>query len=105
MATLIVHAPRATAKQEGKRSFDETLTSGVGTGYGISKADCARLQPGSPVVVLSKDQKLRAEGVLVGLSPTAKAGNGLQRYDVRMRDLQEVAYQPETFNRNGVKVV
>jgi len=75
MATLIIHAPKAMVEQEQK-SFESTFASGVGEGYAIPKAIRARLAPGCMVVVLCKDVKpqRRAEGTLVKLVPTNKAG-------------------------------
>jgi hypothetical protein len=35
MTTLVINAPKAKAEQEGKRSFVDTLASGVGDGYAI----------------------------------------------------------------------
>jgi len=105
MATLVIHAPKEKVQQEQKKSFENTMRSGVGEGYAISRDLVAQLSPGCPVVVLSKDQKLRAEGELIELVPTEKANNGMQRYDVRIKNLKQVPYKPENLNRNGVSVI
>jgi hypothetical protein len=105
MATLIIHAPKAMVAQEQKKSFQNTLESGVGEGYAIAKADHDRLAAGCVVVVLSKDEKRRAEGTLARLIPNGKTKGGMQRYDVHIRGLTEVAYQPEPLGRTGVSVI
>ena len=56
-------------------------------------------------MLLSKDERKRAEGKLVRLVPTIKAGNGIQRYDVHVEGLRKVPYKPEDINRNGVAVL
>ncbi|HKI37191.1 MAG TPA: hypothetical protein VKA46_35380 [Gemmataceae bacterium] len=105
MATLIINAPKAQAAHGQKKSFESTLNSGIGDGYAITKPLVAQLQPGCRVVLLSKEQKRRAEGTLEKLVATSKAKNGIQRYDVYIKDLAEIAYQGEPLNRNGVSVV
>ena len=105
MPTLVINAPKLTTQQQNKKSFESTLASGVGDGYAISKKLFEQLYPGCGVVLLSKDQKLRAEGKLVKLIPTCKADNGIQRYDVQIDKLTRVPYKPESLNRNGVTVI
>lgn len=105
MATLVLNAPRQQANAEDKRSFEATLRSGVGSGYAIPSTLIGRISVGDRVALLSKDEGLRAEGRIVALVPTAKAGNGIQRYDVHMADLRRVPYAPESLNRNGVAVI
>jgi hypothetical protein len=60
---------------------------------------------GCKVVLLSKDQKLRAEGEFVKLDPMTKTNNGIQRYDVHVKDFRSVPYKPERLNRNGVALI
>lgn len=105
MSTLVIHAPAAKAQQENKRSFQDTFERGVGDSYAISRNLVAQLIPGCNVVLLDKWQDLRAEGTLVRLEPTEKAGNGIQRYDVHIENLKMVPYKPESLNRNGVAVI
>ncbi len=105
MSTLVIHAPRAKVEEEQKRSFKTTLQSGVGDEYAIASSLVRRLSPGCKVVVLSKDEGLRAEGELVMLVPKSKTANGIQRYDVHVKNLKIVPYKPERLNRNGVAVL
>lgn len=105
MAMLVINAPRWRVQQENAKSFERTFHSGVGDGYAISKNLFDQLSPGCGVVLLSKDQKLRAEGKLIRLVPTTKANNGIQRYDVYIENLTRVPYRPEHLNRNGVAVI
>jgi hypothetical protein len=105
MATLVIHAPLKKAQQQSKRSFAQTLTTGIGDGYAIARRLYARLAPGDVVVVLDKDARQRAEGKMVGLKPNGWTGNGIQRYDVLMQNLATVPYQSESLNRNGVAVI
>jgi hypothetical protein len=105
MATLIIHAPQEKAEQEGSRSFDRTIELRIGEGYAIPKADADRLGPGDKVVVLSKDEKRRAEATLVKLDPSGETDTGMKRYDVHIENVQEVPYEPEPLGRTGVSVV
>ena len=105
MATLVINAPRQQAQQEQKKSFESTIRSGIGEGYAISYNLVTQLVPGCSVIILSKDQKLRAEGELVELIPTEKASNGIQRYNVHIKNIKQVPYKPEKLNRNGVSVI
>ena len=105
MATLVIHAPSEKVQSEQKRSFESTVRLGVGDGYAIARDLRARITLGCRVVVLDKGGERRAEGTLVRLVATSKTGNGIQRYDVHMKDLKEVPYKPENLNRNGVAVI
>ena len=105
MPTLVINAPREMVQSDSKKSFENTLATGVGEGYAISRTLFEQCRPGCPVVLLSKDERKRAEGKLVRLVPTSKAGNGIQRYDVHIKDLAVVPYKPEALNRNGVAVI
>ncbi|MGC2616458.1 MAG: hypothetical protein WA354_20665 [Terracidiphilus sp.] len=105
MSTLVIHAPSKKTQQENKRSFHQTFESGVGDNYAISKNLFYRLSAGCNVILLDKWKDLRAEGTLVRLEKTEKAGNGLQRYDVQIENLRMVPYKPENLNRNGVAVI
>ncbi|MGD0415532.1 MAG: hypothetical protein ABSA80_09280 [Terriglobales bacterium] len=105
MATLVINAPKAKIRQTNAQSFETTLTSCVGDGYAIWKTLVAQVNTGSGVVLLDKDQKKRAEGTLVRLVPIEKTGNGIQRYEVHMKNLRIVPYKSERLNRNGVAVI
>ena len=104
MTTLVIHAPKWRAQQDA-RSFENTFASGVGDGYAIASRLYAQVHVGCKVVLLCKETRKRAEGQLVGLDPDEKTGNGIQRYNVRMKNLQMVPYKPESLNRNGVAVI
>ncbi len=105
MAILVINAPKWRVRQENAKSFEKTFQSGIGDGYAISKNLFDQLSPMCVVVLLSKDQKLRAEGRLIKLVPTTKTKNGIQRYDVYIENLTMVPYRPERLNRNGVAVI
>lgn len=105
LPTLVINAPHDKTKTENKRSFASTLAQGIGEGYAIN----SKLQPlvkyGCKVILLCKDLKLRAEGTVVKLVPVEKAKNGIQRYDVHMRNLRTIEYAPERLGRTGVAVL
>jgi hypothetical protein len=105
MAILVVNAPKRTVHQENAKSFEKTFQSGIGDGYAISKNLFDQLSPCCVVVLLSKDQKLRAEGRLIKLVSTTKTKNGIQRYDVYIENIAIVPYRPERLNRNGIAVI
>lgn len=105
MPTLVINTPSRTVDLEGKRSFENTIATGVGEGFAIARRLYDQCRPGCGVVVLSKDEGKRAEGKLVRLVATSKAGNGIQRYDVHVEGLRKVPYKPEHINRNGVAVL
>ena len=98
------NAPKQMVNSEDKRSFEQTLATGIGRGYAIAHNLWLLCRPGCSVVLLSKDEGKRAEGTLLKLVPTEKAGNGIQRYDVHIDGLRPAPYQPEALNRNGVAV-
>lgn len=104
MATLVIHTPQDKAVQEGKRSFEKTVQSGVGDEYAIYQDLYKELSPGFCVVVLDEVRQLRAEGNLVKLIQKSKAGNGVQRYDVHIAGLKMVPYRSEFLNRCGIAV-
>jgi hypothetical protein len=78
MSTFVIHTPRNKVLGEGKRSFEKTLESGVGDEYAIYQNLYERISPGSCVVLLDKDWRLRAEGSLVKLVQRGKTKNGIQ---------------------------
>jgi len=105
MPTLIIHAPTWAAKKSGKRNFATVMKTLIGKDYAIYNNLHARVAPGCKVVVLDKNAKQRAEGVLDRLIPTHKTANGIKRYDVGMKQLVSVKYRPEKLNRCGVAVI
>lgn len=102
MSTLVLHAPRSRARNGEAASFEDVLASGIGDGYIIGKSLRPRILDGCKIVVLDKDQELRAEGRLRCLVESEKAGNYQQRYNVHIIDLKRVHYKPERLNRNGI---
>jgi hypothetical protein len=105
VSTLVIHTPLSKVLDEGKRSFERTLESGVGDEYAIYQNLYERISTGSCVVLLDKDRRLRAEGSLVKLVQRSRTKNGIQRYDVYIRNLKEVAYAPEALNRCVISVI
>src|SRR5262249_14010430 len=80
MPTLVIHAPYSQVQQNDKKSFDETVSTGIGQGYAINRSLVQQLSPVDPVVVICKVHQKQAEGRIKQLRPTEKAGNGIQRY-------------------------
>ena len=107
MPTLVIHAPHSQVQQNQKQSFNQTLATGRGDGYAISKRLYDQLSPGDDVVVICKVHQKQAAGQIKELIPTVKSGNGIQRYDVIMVNLKSVAYTHGNtgLNRNGVAVI
>ena len=105
MPSLVINAPKQQVILNNKKSFQETLNSGIGQGYAINTTLFRQIYPGCRLVLLSKDQRRRAEGELVKLVPTYKTNNNIQRYDVYIKDLRIVSYKPVSLNRNGVAVI
>ncbi len=93
-------------EQERKRSFRETLQTGIGDGYAIPKGICDELIFGSDaVVLLAKVDKRRAEGTLEKLVENGETERHMKRYDVHIDGLKEVEYKPERLRRKGVAVI
>ena len=105
MATLVLNAPTWRENEDGAKSFESMLASGVGAGYAIAASLVTLVSRGCTVVILNKEKGLRAEGTLVRLQPVGKTRSGMRRYDVHMQDLRQVRYRPEALNRCGVAVV
>ena len=100
MTTLFLGTPEYKVKT-GSRSFKTVLATGIGDGYCLSETQVIKLNGALKrgddvdVVVLRKDrQKSRAQGRLVGLKPTGRYANRRQRYDVEIKDLGVVSYEP-----------
>lgn len=107
MPTLVIHAPHSQVQQNQKQSFNQTLATGRGDGYAISRGLFIQLSPGDDVVVICKVHQKQAAGEIKELIPTVKTGTGMQRYDVVMVNLKPVAYTHGNtrLNRNGVTVI
>ncbi len=107
MPTLVIHAPHSEAQQNQKQSFSQTVATGRGDGYAISRGLFGRLSPGDDVVVICKVHGKQAAGQIQELIPTVRTGTGMQRYDVLMANLEPVAYTHGNtrLNRNGVAVI
>lgn len=105
MTTLVIHAPSGKARQEGKKSFDDTFKEGVGDRYAIDLKSYGLLYPGCDVVLLDKDKRQRAEGRLLKLVEVSKTEAGMQRYDVYIENLRMVQYKPERLARCGIAVM
>lgn len=106
MTTLVIHAPYSKGKPGAPNSFETYLKTGVGKGYAIWNKWAVEIRPGGTVVLLRKDKSnKRAEGILVRLVETNQYVNGVQRYDVHIRDMKEVPFKKENFNYYGVAVI
>ncbi len=81
------------------------MTTGIGDGYAINRRLRQQINPGDRVILLDKDAAQRAVGTLTGIQPNGWTGNGIQRYDLLLRNLAIVPYQSERLNRNGVAVI
>ncbi len=103
MPSLVINAPKRQENSTNAKSFEEIVRTGVGCSYAICERLFEKIEPGCKVVLLSKDQKLRAEGELVELVLKDKTMNGIQRYDVRVRSFRKVVhYEGERLERCGV---
>ena len=105
MDTLVIHTPRRMAEQQGKRSFEATLVTGIGDGFFISASQLQQLDTPSYVILLDKDSYRRAEGTLVGLQPSGWTVDGKQRYDVLMQNMALAPYEDIPLQRWGVAVI
>ena len=105
MSTLVIHAPKGKEIHESKRSFENTIKTGIGDSYAIPQKHYSKIHPECKVIVLDKDRKLRAEGKLEKLVRSGKANNGIIRYDVYIKELCIVEYKPECLYRTGISVI
>ncbi|HBC3415232.1 hypothetical protein P3647_13610 [Vibrio parahaemolyticus] len=109
MTTLVIHHPEEQVVENQKKSFATCVSSGLGKGFAISKANVAKLRAGDCVVILcnTKGFERRAEGKLVKLEHTGATGSGLKRYCVHIEDIHLTKYHRNDFgklNHNGVAV-
>ncbi len=107
MSTLVIHAPHSEVQQNQKQSFSQTVATGKGDGYAISRGLFQQLSSGNNVVVICKTHKKQAIGQIKELKPTEKTKTGMQRYDVITTELKPVpfAHGDTKLNRNGVAVI
>ncbi len=107
MPTLFIHVPYSKVEESKKKSFTQTVATGRGDGFAISRGQFQQLKPGDPIVVICRTHKKKAAGQIRELIPTEKAGNGLQRYDIVIAGLEPVPYTHEDviFHRTGVAVL
>ena len=107
MTTLYLNVPKDKVDGEGKKSYQDTLRSAIGSGYAIPMGQAEQCVPGSGVVLLCQATRQRAEGKIMELKPAEKAGNGMVRYDVYIENVAAVPYcpAPANFGRTGILVV
>jgi hypothetical protein len=104
MHTLIIHAPKSKCNPTLGNCFADYFRTGVGKDYVIGKGNKSKLTiPGSRLVLLDKESKLRAEGTLIKLVPTKKTPQ--QRYDVHFEDQKMVPYASVKLNYYGIAVL
>ena len=104
--TLVIGARDSKAKKQGKTPFSKIFTTGIGPRYAIYNDYISKLRLGfSTVVLLDRDKKKRAEGLLTKLERIEKAGNGVWQYNVHVKKWTEVPYKPESLNRCGVALI
>jgi hypothetical protein len=79
----------------------------IGDGYAISRSEYGQITPGCRVIVLDNETRRRAEGTLVKLEPDGWTNSGMQRYDVYMRDVSEIRYEPVgiRLNHRGIAIM
>jgi len=106
MSTLFLLAPKSKNNPSShQKDFHTIFNSGIGPDYGISRGQIARIFVGMPVVLFDRDLQRQASGTVVGYTPTTKAGNGVQRYDVNISNFSPQQYNdPPRVNRFGVAI-
>ncbi|HXC44855.1 MAG TPA: hypothetical protein VNY51_15200 [Candidatus Dormibacteraeota bacterium] len=106
MPTLLLLAPKSrTQAGTHRRDFYTILANSMGPDFGISARQISQVTVGMPVIVFDRDRSLQAEGVVAGYTRTSRAGNGVQRYDIAIRDLISRQYaNPPRVNRFGVAI-
>jgi len=107
MPTLFLSAPKSKNQPStNHRDFSTILRSGIGPDYGIYNNLIGQVCSGMKVVVFDRDRRLRADGVVASYTQSNKAGNGVQRYNVRIVNLErkDSYTNPPRVNRFGVAV-
>ena len=108
MLTLFIGAPYAKGLPGQRYSFEYIYQTGTGEGYAIWQKWALSITSGMPVVLVRNDELCsRAEGILVGLTPTGQYIKGVQRYHVHVKDFGRVNYKkpPKKLNPFGVLVI
>ncbi len=108
MTTLYLNVPKDKVDGAGKKSYEDTMKSAVGSSYAIPMSQAVQCVSGSDVVLLCQATGQRTEGKRTELKPTGETtGSGMVRYDVYMEDLTPMPYRPapSSFGRTGVLVV
>ena len=106
MRTLYLLAPRSKNNPSShQKDFYTIMANGVGPDYGISSSQISEVNDGMPVVLFDRDRCLQASGIVASYTPTTKAANGVQRYDVAISNLALQQYtSPPRVNRFGVAI-
>jgi hypothetical protein len=109
MATVFLSAPLAKTQQVSgfHSAFHTILANSVAAKYAIYAHLIAQICSGDKAVVFDRDRRLRAEGVVVGCTPSGnKAGNSVRWYDIHIRNLLQVPYSvPPAVNACGIAVI
>src|SRR5712692_3185933 len=83
MPKLVLNAPSDKARDEGKRSFEQTIAKRTGEGYILTPREHARIRRGWKVIVIDRKGRKQAEGTLIELVLDGREKGLPQRYDVR----------------------
>lgn len=112
MPTLVLHAPEHQLGRKDTKSFIDTFNTQIGKAYALNSKIHCQITFDCRVVLLCKDKQLRADGELDKLIPATTedgrlwiTGNGIQRYDIYVKNFELVDYKPEKLNRNGVAII
>jgi hypothetical protein len=107
MSTLFLLAPKSKNNPSShQKDFDTIFETGVGPDYGISQGQITRIFVGMPVILFDRDLQRQASGTIAGYTVTTKAGNGVQRYDVKISNFRLQKYtNPPRVNRFGVTIL
>jgi hypothetical protein len=104
--TLVLHAPEYQVTMNSKRSFSQTIATGIGDHYALNCNILPQAQNAKTVIILDKTSRQKATGDITRIVPTNSiTGNGIRRFDIHVANLRECEYKPERLNRNGVAIV
>src|SRR5947209_19775951 len=107
MPTLFLSAPGRAAAQEPRTFSVRTIhKTGLAPDYAIASTQLSHIHAGMDVVVFARDIKEQLEGTLAGFTPTLKADNGWERYDLHLANRRLVPYSnPPKITRWAVAIV
>jgi hypothetical protein len=106
MPTLVINAPSYQAKANSKRSFSQTMSTGIGDDYALNSKILPLAQKARDVILLDKTARKKATGVITKIAATGnKTRSGIPRFDIHMTGLKPCVYKPESLNRNGVAII